>query len=170
MKTLIAGILAVCLLGGCATIPEMTTHKNIYDDSFTVNQPPVFASTSTLSEWEYSHWLGFDWNSATPQKVFLTVALNEICNIMSLRFKIKDEEIIAEPVTAITDYGSTSKRRFVISLVDFQKIATADLVKMRVGNIGEYSASTFGKSKPQAEINSVFFPFLSEVKRLMARK
>lgn len=114
-----------------------------FDGSKLISQAPVSAAASLAEDW---HMLGFDWSSRTPGKVFVTAGVHGIDNIFGLAFNVGGRMIEARTASLTTEYGPWSTRRFVVSYRDFQAIATAPLVKMKVSGANSYTVSSFGTS------------------------
>lgn len=125
-----------------ALTPGVHVASDEFDGSKVISQEPV-ATANFLPE----ALLGFDWNSRTPDKVFLTVGILGINNIFGLAFNIDGETITAQTASMTTEYGRPwSTRRFSINYREFEAIATAPLVKMKVSGANSYQVTSFGSS------------------------
>ena len=164
MKTA-PGLLITCLtallFNGCqsynATMtPRTKVTADAFDGSRVITQPSVSSSASLTEDW---HMLGFDWNSRTADKVFLTAGVRGTNNVFGLDFNVGGKVITARPASLTTEYGPWSTRRFVVSRKEFETIATAPLVKMKVSGANSYGVSSFGTSTG-ALVGSKFPPFL----------
>ena len=167
MKTAL-GLLTTCLaaflLNGCqsynaAMTPRTKVAVDDFDGSRVITQPPVSSSASIAEDW---HMLGFDWNSRTPDKVFLTAGVHGTNNVFGLDFDVGGKVITARPASLTTEYGPWSTRRFVVSRKEFETLATAPLVKMKVSGANSYGVSSFGTS-PRALVGSKFLSFLQRL-------
>lgn len=123
--------------------PGVRVTADDFDGSKVIRQDPVSSSASLLEEW---HTLGFTWNSSTPNKIYLTVGVYGTQNIFGLAFNVAGKTITAQEASLTTEYGPWSTRRFAISYDDFESIATAPLVKMKVSGANTYGVSSFGTS------------------------
>jgi hypothetical protein len=144
-----------------ALTPATKTSTDDFDGSTVVRQPPVSAASSLAEAW---HTLGFDWNSRTPEKVFLTAGVQGTANIFGLDFNVGGHFITASETEIVTDYGPVSTRRFAVSRADFVKIATAPSVKMKVSGAHGYGVSSFGTAT-NALVNKKFPQFLQKLQR-----
>ena len=169
MKTitshLLAALLIVPILTGCQTMnsavtPATKVTTDSFDGSKVINQPPVSSSASLAEDW---HTLGFDWNSRTPDKVFLTAGVQGINNVFGLAFNVAGRTITAQPASLTTDYSAWSTRRFYVSYREFEAIATSPLVKMKVSGANSYGVSSFGTST-NALVGKKFPEFLQQVR------
>ena len=156
--------LAATALSSCQSYTElMTPSARISSDSFdgakVINQPPVSAAASMSENW---HTLGFDWNSRTPDKVFVTAGAPGTQNIFGLAFNAGGKVITAQPTSLMTEFGVSSTRRFVMNYRDFETIATAPSVKMKVSGANSDGVSSFGTST-KALVNTKFPSFLQQV-------
>lgn len=167
MRNLLA-ISIILILSGCAGIndaltPSLKVQQDPFDSSLRLYQAPV--SSSGISEdW---HTLGFEWKESTPKIIYLTVGSQGITNVTGVHFNASGEIIrSANDASTNTKYGDFSTRRFYIPIKDFLKIATADLVKMKVIHIDTYTVSSFGNDAGALRtIDSKFAPFIDELKK-----
>lgn len=140
--------------------PSVRVAADDFDGSKVISQAPVSASASLGEDW---HTLGFDWNSKTPDKVFLTAGVQGINNIFGLAFNVGGRTITAQTASLTTEYSSWSTRRFAVSYRDFETIATAPVVKMKVSGANSYGVSSFGTST-KALVGKKFPEFLQQVR------
>ena len=150
---------------GCASVnakltPGAKVHKSDFDGAVNIYQEPVSAANSLKEHW---NTLGFRWTSKLPDTILMIAGTNGVVNIDGLQFKADGQLIEAKLASNLTDYGKWSKRQFKVTLNEFQKIATADIVKMRIIHIDTYSDSSFGKKKSMAIVNKKFDGFLNKV-------
>lgn len=149
IHTLLAlALLAPIALNSCqsmnsAMTPSTRVSTDDFDGSTVISQAPVSASASLTEDW---HTLGFDWNSRTPDMVFLTAGVQGIENVFGLEFNVGGRIIKAQKASMTTDYDSWSTRRYAVSYGDFERIANAPLVKMKVVGAHGYGVSSFGTS------------------------
>jgi len=163
------------LLAGCAAdssfndamTPSARVDKDSFDGKIVIRQDPVSAASSLTEAW---HSLGFDWTERTPDTVYVTAAVQGIAAITGLAFNI-DGRVVDELQTAsaATDFeGITgariSSRRFAMPYSDFNALAQASSVKMRINFINNYTVSSFGRGQ-RALVNAKLDPFLAEVDR-----
>jgi hypothetical protein len=109
------------------------------------------------------HTLGFEWSSRTPEQIFLIAGVKGINNVFGLAFNVGGKVITAQPASSTTEYGPWSTRRFVVSLREFETIANAPLVKMKVSGANTYGVSSFGTST-NAVVGTKFPGFLQQVR------
>jgi len=177
MKTSILALVVV--LAGCASTmdamtPSASVIKDDFDGTIIVRQPLVNAASS-LSE--PFHTLGFEWYQRTPDAVFVTAGFaTGVRSIQAVAFNADGKVIQGlKPASVLTDFDragglASSSRRFEMRLDDFVVIATADVVKMRVEGINDYTVSSFGPGAGIAVVNMKFAPFLEQVRaRLLPR-
>jgi hypothetical protein len=150
---------------GCSSInqgltPGTKTVVSDFDNSIDVIQEPVSAASGLSEGW---HTLGFRWNSNSPDVVFLMVGTKGTVNVTGVSFNIDGDIIDVETASTITDYDQWSTRQFVMPLEQFRKLATADVVKMKVSMIDQYSVSSFGQTKSKAVVSGKFEGFLNQV-------
>ena len=145
-------------------VPSLSVLKDEFDGSTIVQQEAVSSSSSYAEGW---HTLGFEWREKTPDLVFVTAGTNSLAAITDLAFNA-DGELISriKPDSAITDYGSVSTRRFVMTWQDFLKIANAKSVKMKLVRVNDYTVSSFGAEHSGAVVNSTIAPFVVKVSEL----
>ncbi|XHR27477.1 MAG: hypothetical protein ACFUZC_16220 [Chthoniobacteraceae bacterium] len=125
-----------------ALTPGVHVASDEFDGSKVISQEPV-VTANFLPE----TILGFDWNSRAPDKVFLTVGVSGINNIFGLAFNVDGETITAQTASMTTEYGRPwSTRRFSVSYREFETLATASLVKMKVSGGNSYQVTTLGSS------------------------
>jgi len=157
---LTSAVLPSCQSYNAAVTPSTKVTADNFDGSKVINQPPVSSSASLAEDW---HTLGFDWNSRTPDKVFLTAGVQGINNVFGLAFNIAGKTITAQPASLTTDYSAWSTRRFYVSYREFEAIATSPLVKMKVSGVNSYTVSSFGTSTG-ALVGKKFPAFLEAVR------
>ena len=155
-------ILSACQSYNAAMSPDARTIVDDFDGSKVIRQDPVSAASSLSESW---HTLGFEWVSKWPDKVFLTVGVHGIENVFNVQFNVGGEIIKGEEASYGTDYGDWSSNRFIVSYFDFEKIATAPTVKMKVSTGNSYGVSSFGGTS-MAVVNSKFQPFLNKINQL----
>ena len=156
---------AAILSTGCqsmnsALAPGARVTSDEFDGSKIISQEPVGADTTI----GWHTLFGFDWNSRTPDKVFLTVGVSGINNIFGLAFNVDGETITAQTASMTTEYGRPwSTRRFSVSYREFEAIATASLVKMKVSGANSYQVTTFGSSV-SAPVGTKLHEFLEQLR------
>jgi hypothetical protein len=141
-------------------VPPTRTSVDDFDGSKVIRQEPVSSSSSLTEDW---HTLGFDWSSRAPDKVFLTAGVYGTNNVFGLAFNVGGKLITAQSASLTTEYGPWSTRRFVVSYREFETIASAPLVKMKVSGANAYGVSSFGTST-SAVVNAKFPGFLQQVR------
>jgi hypothetical protein len=159
------------LIAGCAgyndaMTPSAITFVDDFDNSTVVRQRPVSAA-SGLSEG--FNTLGFEWLARDPGRVYLTAGVawgGRSGLVTGLAFNLGGEIITAQSASAFTTakYAQESSV-FAISLADFERIASAPVVKMRVDGAGQYTVSSFGPGAGMAIVNTKFSPFLEQVRK-----
>lgn len=137
---------SLVLLSSCGSMmnamtPQTKVVTDDFDGSLLVRQESVSASSSYSED---LHTLAFDWSSRTPDIVFLTAGVKGIHNVNGLEFNAGGNRIVAKTASTTTEYGDWSTRRFAVSFRDFEKIATASVVKMKVVGNNSYGVSSFG--------------------------
>lgn len=166
----------VLLVGGCtgfndAMTPGVEVIQDQYYGTSIVRQAPVSAAQSLSEAW---HTLGFEWVEKTPNRVYITAGIEGVRYLTGVEFKA-DGSVIdkIEPAAIMTeleyyavDLPTWSGRRFVMSWDDFQVIATAQTVLMRLDHVDKYSVSSFGQSRPKAIVTAKFGPFLAKVREI----
>lgn len=117
--------------------------KNIDDfyDVLIISQTPISAHTGMGDSF---HLLGFSWREDNPDNVTLTAVVNGYRSIEKLEFRIDGAFVTARTVEHSVMERRRSSRRFEVSLADFERIARADDVRMRVGGSTGYTVSKFG--------------------------
>lgn len=163
---LVSAVAAVfpVVLGSCqdmnaAMTPQTKVTTDSFDGSTVVRQEPVSSSASLSEDW---HTLGFDWTSRTPDVVFLTAGVSGTNNVFGLDFNVGGKMIRAQEASLTTEYGSWSTRRFKVSYKEFEAIATAPSVKMKVSGANSYGVSSFGTAT-NALVNKKLPAFLQKV-------
>ena len=169
-------VFVVLLVGGCAGFNDaMTPGVEVIQDQYygtaIVRQEPVSAAQSLSEAW---HTLGFEWVQKTPDRIYITAGIEGVRHLTGVEFKADDRVIgnirPAAVMTELDYYGvdlpTWSGRRFVMSWADFQVIATAQTVLMRLDHVDKYSVSSFGQSHPSAIVTAKFGPFLAKVREL----
>lgn len=174
MKYLSVIFFFALIFSGCASInqgltPGPEVKVSDFDNSVEVIQKPVSAANSLSEAW---HTLGFRWNSANPDIVYLIAGAHGTVNVTGLMFNIDGEIVTASPASKLTDYGQWSTRQFKIPFSTFKKLANAKLVKMKLIMIDKYSVSSFGQSKPGAIVSGKLKPFLKQIElaKMKAKK
>lgn len=165
LPCLLASFITICILTGCQSVnsamtPGVRVTTDDFDDSKVIRQDPVSSSASLTEDW---HTLGFSWNAATPNKVYLTVGVYGTQNIFGLAFNVGGRTITAETASLTTEYGPWSTRRFAVNYSDFETLATAPMVKMKVSGANTYGVSSFGTST-NALVGKKFPAFLQQVR------
>jgi len=169
-------LLASCVSGlvGCAGVndaltPSAETFVDQFDGRQIVRQASVSAASGLSEDF---HTLGFEWMEKYPALIFVTVG-----HAMQIR-AIQDTAFNADghifdnlkPASALTEFAhGASFRRFEMPLDQFRALARANVVKMRVGGINDYTVSSFGIGAGQAIVNSKFAPFLTAVDTAIAK-
>lgn len=161
-------IILLVFLSACASMNDaLTPNPNVkvddFDGSKEVVQEPVSAASSISEGW---NTLGFRWNDAAPNTVYLMAGADGITNVTGLKFNVDGEFITAREASYNTDYGQWSTRQFAVDYDDFLRIANGKVVKMRIEMMDKYQNSSFGTEVSGAIVNTKFPKFLEQVKRL----
>lgn len=130
---LTAAALPSCQSYNAAMTPRMKVSADDFDGSKVIRQAPVSSSASLTEDWH------------------------------TLAFNVGGKVITAQPASLTTEYGSSSTRRFSVTCKEFETIATAPLVKMKVSGANSYGVSSFGTSTG-AIIGTKFPGFLQEIR------
>ena len=166
----VAAAIILCTLAACASVNDTLTPSakilhDKFDDATIIRQDPVSAAGTLSDGW---HTLGFEWNSKTPNDIYLDAGTNGIVPITSVEFKA-DGKVLTPPAIA-SSYSESehgwSVRRFVMPLQDFLSIARGKDVKMRLGQGNNSTVSEFGSDHPLAIVNKKFKPFTDKVLEL----
>lgn len=163
-------LIFILFFSGCTSFNDsVTANPSIKLDEFSgaknIYQPEVSAASKISESW---HMLSLRWSETTPNTVYLGVAADTVRNITGLAFNIDGELLEARRAEGGTDYGdynpygTKSRRQFAVSFEEFEKIAAAKLVKMRVDEFETYTLSSFGVDTG-ALINKKFPKFLEMV-------
>lgn len=168
-----AGVASLLALAGCegfndAMTPGVQVVQDQYYETAIVRQEPVSAAQSLDEGW---HTLGFEWIEQTPELVYITAGTEGTVAITGVEFKADGQVIgdirLASQLTDTAYYGynlpTWSGRRFVMSRDDFERLATAQTVLMRLDQIDTYTVSSFGQSRPRAIVTAKFAPFLQAI-------
>jgi len=166
--------IALCfLLSACASMndaltPSSSTIKDEFDGTLIVRQPPVGASSAFS---EPIHSLGFEWFVRDPVRVYLSVGAHfsaRTGGMTGLSFNADGQIFRAEQTNPFTKRERdiyTESARFSVTFDQFQRIAAANIVKMRVGGLGESTVSSFGPGTGAgAHVTLKFTPFLEQVR------
>jgi len=167
------------LLSGCASMndaltPSPSTLKDDFDGTTIVRQPPVGASSSFS---EPIHSLGFEWFTRDPGRVYLNVGAHfsaRTGGMTGLSFNADGEIFRAEQSNPFTKrerdiYKESS--RFSVTFDQFQRIASAQVVKMRVDGLGEATVSSFGpRTGSGAQVTLKFAPFLEQIRAARVKR
>jgi len=170
----------VIALAGCASqefndalTPSVELIKDDFDGTLILRQKPVGA-TSSMSE--PVHTLGFEWLQKDPDRIYVTAGVFGTHAVIGVAFNadgfvMKDLER-ASYTTSFKgqDFYRSSSSRFVMTWVDFLRVANARSVKMRVSRINDYATSSFGPDHPGAIVNTKLAPFVAQVQALRAAK
>jgi hypothetical protein len=161
----IAPLLAISILASCqsfnsAVTPGVRVAKDDFDGATIISQDPVCAASSMREE---PLPLGFSWNSSTPDKVYLTAGVVGIQNVFGLAFNVGGRTIVTQTASLTTEYGPWSTRRFMIDYNDFETIATAPLVKMKVSVANSHGVCSFGTTT-NALVGKKLPAFLQQVR------
>ncbi len=161
------------LLSGCASMndaltPSPSTIRDDFDGTTLVRQPPVGASSSFS---EPVHSLGFEWFARDSGRVYLNVGAHfgaRTGGMIALSFNADGEIFRAEQSNPFTKRDRETYKesaRFSVTFDQFQKIASAQVVKMRVDGLGESTVSSFGPGTGAgAQVTVKFAPFLEQVR------
>jgi hypothetical protein len=161
--------LMLVLLGGCTSMNDALTPstqllKDDFDGTVIVRQEPVTAADGMREPW---HSLGFEWSQKAPDTIYITVGAHGIGNISEVAFNADGRAIgNIKPVSALTNYGKSSTRRFAMPWAAFLALADAKSVKMKVLRTKEYTVSSFGPSHAGAAVNPKIAPFVATVRDL----
>lgn len=152
-----------------ALTPSAQTIVDQFDGRQIIRQAPISAASGLSEDF---HTLGFEWMEKYSDLIFVTVGhAMQIRAIQDAAFnadgKIFDK---LKPASALTHFEhGASFRRFEMPLDQFRVVARANVVKMRVGGINDYTVSSFGPGSGEAIVNSKFAPFLTAVDAALAK-
>jgi len=170
-QTLLALAAVACV--GCATTdqpaaPGLQVFKDDYDGATIARQQPVI-SGGVAGDWNA---LGFEWRSKFPNKVMLNAGTRGVVKITEVGLEIDGEEAGVKLASEVTDYGVPSAaerwsmRRFEMSWVDFERMAAARTVRMKIIGANEILVTSFGSAQPGAPINDALSSFFLTVRKL----
>jgi hypothetical protein len=165
--------LAASACVGCATTdqpaaPGLQVFKDEYDGSTIARQQPVI-SGGVAGDWNA---LGFEWRSKFPNRVVLNAGTRGVVKITEVGLEIDGEEASVKIASELTDYGAPSAaerwsmRRFEISWVDFERMAAARTVRMKIVGANEILVTSFGSAHAEAPINDSLSSFFVTVRKL----
>ncbi len=179
MRIIIFTILITIIISGCASLndamtPGLQVSESDFDGTKFISQPVVGANRPSLSTSDARNQLGFNWESKTPNEIYLTVGVaGDIANVQAAEFIADEIPITAgQPIDILTTFkttkyfGTNSSNRFKITLADFKKIAAAHIVKYRITANGKEYTSRFGKEYPFVPASGKFEPFLNKLTEL----
>lgn len=166
-------LLAVCIaLSGCASVndaltPSAREGRDDFYGAATLTQPPVSAARGLTDGW---NTLGFDWSAKTPDLVYVTVGSHGVRAITEASFNIDGRLVEQLPAaSALTEYeAGWARRRFAMRWEDFEAMAQAQVVRLRVGRLNDAVVSTFGTSVPDAAVMAKLPAFVDRVRQLRA--
>jgi len=139
-----------------------------YDGATVVRQAPVNSGSDAAGDWNA---LGFEWKSKFPNRVVLAAGTRGVIHITDLVLEIDGENAAVGRASEMTDYGDAptgerwSMRRFEVSWADFERMATAHAVQVRVVGANEIFVTTFGTDRPGAPVNATLSAFRAEVRK-----
>jgi hypothetical protein len=161
----LAFLLCACAATNDMLTPSASTFTDDFDGSKIVRQAPVGASGSFS---EPVQTLGFEWTAKDPEWVYLTagVAFGARSGLVTgLAFNADGGFITAEQASPfVKSQYRTQSGVFRVSLHDFERIASAKVVKMRIDGAGQYTVSSFGPEAGGAIVTTKFAPFLDQVR------
>jgi len=166
------------LLAGCASMndaltPGSSVVKDEFDGTLIVRQPPVGASSSFS---EHVHSLGFEWFSREPNKVYLDTGAHfgaRTGGMIGLSFNVDGEIFSAEQANPFTRRDRQTYKesaRFAVTFDQFRRIASANVVKMRIDGLGVSTVSSFGRGTGSgAMVTPKLAPFVEQVLQIKSR-
>ncbi|HTT09484.1 MAG TPA: hypothetical protein VMG60_01230 [Burkholderiaceae bacterium] len=169
---LLAALLSSACMA-CASVSETTPPglqvlKDDYDGATIVRQAPVNSGSDAAGDWNA---LGFEWKSKFPNRVVIAAGTRGVINITDLVLEIDGENAAVKRASELTDYGDSSTgerwsmRRFEVSWADFERMATAHAVQVRVIGANEIFVTSFGADRPGAPVNTTLPAFRAEVRK-----
>lgn len=148
------------LLSGCASVseamlPDPQTITSAFDGSTEISLDPINASAGPDDS---AQAVGFFWTSRQPEEVQAVVWVPGIQSITAIGFNADGEIIEASrATTALTQHDTavlgSSTKRFPLTVEQFERIARAQTVKMKVTSTTSYGVSTFGNGHPNSYIS-----------------
>jgi hypothetical protein len=174
IKHLLLILTAACALAGCASTNEpkasgLQVFKDDYDGSMVARQAPVNAGSYVTGDWNV---LGFEWKSKFPNRVLLAAGTRGVVKIDEVTIAIEGEETNVKTASEMTDYGDASAaerwsmRRFEISWTDFERMAAARTVKLKIVGANQVLVTSFGAAHAGAPVNGTLPAFLTTVRKL----
>jgi len=174
IKHLLLILTAACALAGCASTNEpkasgLQVFKDDYDGSMVARQAPVNAGSYVTGDWNV---LGFEWKSKFPNRVLLAAGTRGVVKIDEVTIAIEGEETNVKTASEMTDYGDPSSaerwsmRRFEISWTDFERMAAARTVKLKIVGANQVLVTSFGAAHAGAPVNGTLPAFLTTVRKL----
>jgi len=164
----LASACVACASVGDAKAPGLQVLRDDYDGATIVRQAPVTSGSDTVGDWNA---LGFEWKSKFPNRVLLAAGTRGVINITDLVLEIDGENAAVKPASELTDYGDPSTperwsmRRFEVSWSDFERMATARAVQVRVVGANEIFVTSFGADRPGAPVNTTLSAFRAAVRK-----
>jgi len=167
---LITPLLLGLLIGiaGCASVKHtMTPNAYILDfgsDKIVVQQTVQVSSEELIA----THGLGFTWSTNHQDKITISPAIFEFFRyvedgITEVSFEADGEEIRC---TFTQDDSTGNLPVFRVTMKQFQTIANAKKVKMRVVHLGKQTESAFGTEVPESIVNKKFPEFFATIQEV----
>jgi len=142
--------------------------RDDYDGSTIVRQAPVNSGSDATGDWNA---LGFEWKSKFPNRVIIAAGTRGVIKITDLVLEIDGEQVEVKAASERTDYGDSagaerwSMRRFEVSWADFNRMATARAVQVRIVGTNEVYVTSFGTDRVGAPVNATLPGFRAEVRK-----
>lgn len=159
---------AACASVGDSKAPGLQVIKDDYDGSTIVRQAPVNSGSDATGDWNA---LGFEWKSKFPNRVIIAAGTRGVIKITDLVLEIDGEPAAVKVASEMTDYGDPaaaerwSMRRFEVSWADFDRMATARTVQVRIVGTNEVYVTSFGADRTGAPVNATLPAFRAEVRK-----
>ena len=168
LAALLSALCVACASGGDVRAPGLQVVKDDYDGATIVRQAPAQSGSDFAGNWNA---LGFEWKSKFPNRVVIAAGTRGVINIRDLVLEIDGETATVKPASEMTDYGDSasgerwSMRRFEVSWADFERMAAARAVQVRVVGTNEVFVTSFGSDRPGAPVNATLPPFRAAVRK-----
>lgn len=160
-------VCAACAAPGDVATPGAQVVKDDYDGAISVLQPAAVAGDYT-GDWNQ---LGFEWRAKFPNRVVLDAGTRGVVNVTGLELVADGEAVETRLASERTDYGTPgperwSVRRFETTWTDFERLAAARNVQMKVIGANEVLVTTFGLARRGAPVNETLARFRASVRKL----